>query len=109
MATFRATFFTVGENARAETGSTMPVPPIDNGTGLAELTTSGTADNVEDGSGEWVAPSDGFVRLHCDGAVWVTAAADPTAAVGTDYYVPANETLEFSISSGSKISVIDDS
>lgn len=77
--------------------------------GLNELTTSGTADIVEDGSGEWSAPQAGFITFRCTGAVWVAVGSAPTAAVGTSLFVAADERYELSVQAGDKVSVIDDS
>lgn len=109
MATVRATFFDTTTRASDGIGKAVEVPTLRGATGLDELTSGGTADNLESGASEWTAPSDGFVEMYSDGAVWVSGGASPTAAVGTDFYLPANEVRYYGVTSGDKISVIDDS
>lgn len=107
MATFRATFAPKAQTYSV--GSTLPAMLGSDATGLSELTTSGTAGNVQSGGSDFEAPSDGFVTMMCDGAVWVSISADPTAAVGTDWYLKADERMDLAIRKDHKISVIDDS
>lgn len=108
MATFRATFCQV-QNQTNASGKSMPVLRGRGAVGLTELTTSGTAGNVQSGGSDFTAPRSGYVTVVCDGAVWVKFATDPTAAVGDAYYLKADERMEFSLETGDKISVIDDS
>lgn len=107
MATVRMTFFSVG--TRTDGGTLVDVPSLSGATGLTELTSSGTAANMQSGGSDFTAPSDGYVQVYSDGAVWIAGGSSPTAAVGTDFYVPANETRYYGVASGHKISVIDDS
>lgn len=45
--------------------------------------------------------------LAAGGAVWVTFAADPTAAVGTTWLVPDGQPLWLRATPGNKVAVID--
>ncbi len=107
MATFRATFAPKAQSVAL--GGGLSVMMGSDATGLSELTTSGTAGNVQSGGSDFEAPSDGFVTMVADGAVWVSMGSSPTAAVGTDWYLKADERLDLAIRKDHKISVIDDS
>ena len=100
MATLRATFMKVGESARAETMSTMPVPELSSATRLTNLTTTSGSLNVQESGSDWVAADDGIVRIYSDGAVNVAAGTNPTAAATAGLYVPANTIVDVSIKSG---------
>lgn len=75
--------------------------------GMTVLTTSGTAGTVQRSGSDWTAPAGGYVRMYCDGAVWVHIDDTPTAAASTDHYLPASSFLELGVLEGNKISVID--
>lgn len=109
MAAFRATFFTIGEEARAETSSTMPVPHVGRADEerLTDLTTSASSQVVQHDGGDWTAPTDGFLALVCDGAVNIAAGASPTAAATAGFYLPASTWLTFAVAAGHKLAVID--
>lgn len=111
MATFRATFgLSHAQGTPFATDAGLPVLHGRSCQGLTELTTSGAAGTVQQSASDFAAPSGGgFVRVRCTGAVWISIGADPTAVVGTDIYLPADETDTFSLQEGDKISVIDDS
>lgn len=48
-----------------------------------------------------------FIRVTTDTAIWVTVATSPTAAAGTDYFVPANgELVMYDPAGGNKVAVI---
>ncbi len=106
MATFWATFSVVENRARKGIEA-MPVLQGRGAEGMTALTTSGTSQIVQRSAVDWTAPDTGFVTLRADGAVWVRFAAAPTAAVGSDLYVAANERREFSVKNGDKLAVID--
>jgi len=108
MATFRATFGQAETHNRPP-GSTNPVMQGETMLGMDELTTSGTAGLVQDGSADFQAAHDGYMTAVCDGAVWIAVGTAPTAAVATGIYVPANERVDIAMRAGSKMSVIDDS
>jgi hypothetical protein len=109
MATVRATFSTTDKMIDKVYKVFIPAMVGRNASGLDELTSSGTADNMENGASEWSAPSDGIVKIRSDGDVWVSFGTSPTAAVGTDFFVPTNEDTFFIVTQGDKISVINDS
>ncbi|MCH7865943.1 MAG: hypothetical protein IIC56_12105 [Proteobacteria bacterium] len=74
--------------------------------GLTALTTSGSSQIVQRSAADFSAADDGALTFRCDGAVWVMIAAAPTAAAGANFYLAANERLEFSVEAGDKIAVI---
>jgi len=106
MATFWATYNTVENRGRVGYES-QPVMKGRDAEGLTALTTSGTSQIVQRAAADWAAPDTGYVTLRCDGAVWVHFALVPVAAASTDWYIPANETRDFSVMAGDKIAVID--
>lgn len=106
MATFKATFGKV--SARADTGATVQIIDLATAVRLANLTTSGSSQIVQDiGGGDWTAPEDGFVVMHCDGAVDVAAGTSPTAAATAGAPVLANVPAAYAVSGGDKIAVKD--
>lgn len=105
MAAFKATFFTVDN--RADTGSTMPTLDLGSAVRLTDLTTSASSQVVQSGGSDWAAPSDGYLRIWCDGAVNVVSAESPTAAATAGVYLPASTPYDFSIREGHKLAVID--
>lgn len=109
MATLHATFFTIGDAARAATGSTMPFPHIGRADEerLTDLTTSASSQVVQYDGGDWTAPTDGFVAMVCDGAVNLEAGASPTASATAGFYLPASTWLVFAVGEGAKLAVID--
>jgi hypothetical protein len=105
MATVRITFSKVNQKSG---GDLIPVLSGSTALGLTELTTSGTAANVQSGGSDFTAPTDGGITVHTDGgAVWLSTRT--TAAVGTDFYIADTNRLDIAISKGESISVIDDS
>ena len=104
MATFWATFGIVDNRARS--GGTLPVMKGRGQLGLTALTTSGSSQIVQRAAADFSAADDGALTFRCDGAVWVMIAAAPTAAAGANFYLAANERLEFSVEAGDKIAVI---
>lgn len=46
-------------------------------------------------------------RVTTDTAVYVKTGASPTAAAGTDWYLPANGTIDLFLNTGDKVAVID--
>lgn len=93
---------------QGSTGGRYPMPILAPTSVLSEeMTSSGTA------ADSTIASREGDVcRIVNNGAglIWVTFAADPTAAVATGYAVPAGGTLEVGpFPAGLKAGVIDDS
>lgn len=110
MATFRATVGNVhAQKVSGVHGNGQPVLHGRSLNGLTELTTSGTAGLVQSGGSDFEASQGDFVTMVCTGAVWVAIAASPTAAVGTELFLKADERWTGSLEEGDKISVIDDS
>lgn len=105
MATLRASFMTVTQ--RAETGMTLPVANLSTAVRLTDRSTSGTSAIVQSASADWTAPSEGIVRLVCEGAVHVAAGAAPTAAATAGIYIPADTVELVTVAEGHKIAVID--
>lgn len=106
MPTFHATFHYV-EN-RNMTGKVMAVVRGRGAIGTTALTTSGTAQTAQRGGSDWQAPSDGYVTLHCDGAVRVGfGETAQTGASPVGLLVPAGMTINGSIAAGETLSVID--
>lgn len=106
MATFRATFMHVQN--RALSGQALDVPRGAGAQGCTALTTSASAQTPQRGGADWTMPGDGYVAIHCDGAVYV--AEGETAATGASpvgHFVPASETWVISVAAGSTLSVID--
>lgn len=106
MSTVRATFATI-ENMAG--GGPVPVMSGRRAVGLTELTASGTAALIQSGGSDFEASKHGAVQIRSDAAEWFSVGADPTAAVGTDFYLPADTTMEVGVQPGDKISVINDS
>ena len=104
MASFSLTFSTV--RARAGTGSTMPVLDLATASRAATLATSTSSQTVKAvGGGDWTAPSNGFIRVVCDGDVDVAAGAAPVASATAGFRLPTGQVADFSISAGHKVAV----
>ncbi len=106
MATLRVTAGQV--RGRARSGGTPPVMRGANAEGLTSITTSGTSQIVQRAASDWEAGADTeFVRLWCDGNVWIHIDAAPVAVADIDHYLPSGAWLELSVASGDKIAVKD--
>lgn len=70
------------------------------------FSTSTSAANVEDGAGDITATSGQIFRCHASTAMWI-AFGGATATVGSDFYIPADVTMEFEVHKSGTISVID--
>ncbi len=103
MASFWATFNVVDNRARTET---LPVTKGSAAEGLTVLTTSGTSQIVQRSAADWETPNHGYLTVRCDAAVWIHIDPSPTAAASTDWYIPADETRDFSVEPGEKVAVI---
>ena len=103
MASFWGTFNKVEGRAKA---TTMPVMRGANAEGLTVLTTSGSSQIVQRSAADWKAPNHGFLTVRASVAVWIHIDASPTAVAATDWYIPADETRDFSVEPGEKIAVI---
>lgn len=73
------------------------------GTLRSEVITS----SVASAAGSLVAVGNDFAVINSDGAVYVTAGADPTATAGVSVYVPADGERVIALRAGDKIAVID--
>lgn len=111
MATFWATHNIVDNRSKT---TTLPVMRGVDAEGLRPITTSGTSQTVQRGGADWTCPNHGYLTIRCDGAVWIHIDASPTAVKGVagatdpvDWYIPANETWDFSVEPGDKLAVID--
>lgn len=107
MAVFRATFTPV--SGTRSFGQGLPAPLGTGATGLTELTTSGTSQNVQSGGADFEAPAIGIVSLRATGDVWVSFGAAPTAAVEADWFIASGTDRDFVVLEDDKIAVIDDS
>lgn len=106
MATVRTTFTTVFNSPDSKDS---PIYDGRSGTGLTELTSAGTAALVQSGGADFSAAGDGVVRISSDGDVWLSFGTAPTAAVGTDFFLPSGTVIDVGVRKNDKISVIDDS
>ena len=104
MASFWATFGVVDN--RAKSGGTQPVMQGRAQEGMTALTTSGASQIVQRAAVDWVAPDEGAVTMRADGNVWVMIAAAPVAAAAANFFLAANERMEFTVETGDKIAVI---
>lgn len=110
MGVFRSTFALADDQMPyTKNGEGMSALRGNGAIGLTEMTTAGTSANVQSGGADFQAPNHGYVTLKCTTAVWVRVAAAPTAAVGSDFYLDANERIDLAVIPGDKIAVIDDS
>lgn len=48
-----------------------------------------------------------MATFQCDGAVNISAGSSPTAAATAGFYVPASTWINFAVSEGHKLAVID--
>jgi len=106
MASFNGCFYTV-QNTSAR-GGEHSVPNGKGALGFATLTTSTSATTVQRGGVAFVAPADGFIWVHCDGAVFVACgetAERGASPVGVALF--AGQPVPISIREGQSISVID--
>lgn len=105
MASFYATFFRVSN--RGLGGGVQPVPQAGDALGCTVLTTGASSVIVQRSAADFVAPFDGYLRIRSTGAVWVQVGTAPTAAAASDWYIPADTDVDFSMNDGEKIAVID--
>ncbi len=92
-------------NARADTGSTLPLP--DAIPALAATATSSTASAVVA-----TMPAGSYLACHVTaigGALWLAfsavGAADPTAAEGQGWLLQDGETRSFGVNAGQKLAI----
>lgn len=67
---------------------------------------SGNVRTISGTSAQTAAITGEAVDLCVDTACWVEIGSNPTAALNTSYYLPANTVVRFPITSGNKIAVI---
>ena len=86
-----------------------PIPAPDSAPLLSESVTSSGTSAASSGAVPTVTRGNpGYVwRIAPLGNVWVTFAASPTAAAGTDYIVASGSTDYFIATPGDKVAVID--
>lgn len=109
MATFRASFMQVSEEARPDvqkSGDPLPVGHLSTAQRLTDLTTSGTSQEVQFGGSDWTSPGNGMLVVFCDGAVHVAAATTPTAAATAGFYIAANTYHYLTVAKDHKLAVI---
>lgn len=110
MAVFRATFALAdNQHVAVKPGPGNPVFQGRGANGLDELTTSGTSQKVQDGGGDWSAPSHGYVTMRAETPVWLHVAAAPVAVVAKGWFMDLGERLTLAVEEGDKLAVINDS
>lgn len=106
MATVQATFITV-QNTTSR-GTEIAAPSAAGALGLQNLTSSGTAADMQRGGVAFAAPSAGYVMIETDGDVRV--ASDGDAAAGTSpvgVLCKSGRTTTVAVREGDALSVID--
>ena len=112
MAVFRATFGYADSQHianRSRTAGGNPVFLGRNANALDELSTTASSQKLQDGGGDFAAPSFGYVTMRADGAVWVHVAEAPVAVVAKGFYMDIGERLTLALEEDDKIAVINDS
>ena len=97
--------FTVGSYAKSK-GSGAATIMSSNIRASDAFTTSTSAANVEDGSGDIIMALGEVLRVYADEAMWLSFGG-VAATVGTGFYVPAETTLEWEGATVGNVSAID--
>ena len=98
--------FTVTDYAPSARKTDSTIPSTDVVTS-GSFTTSGTAANIEDGSGDITLSLGQVLQATAIGsAMWVSFGGT-TAAAGTGFYIPLNATREWECSEAGVVSSID--
>ena len=97
--------FTVGSYAKSKGSGAATIMSTDVSTSDA-FTTTTTAANVEDASGDVIMAPGQVIRVHADEAMWISFGGIP-ATVGTGFYIPPYIPLEWECATAGLVSAID--
>lgn len=96
-----------GDVTQAYTGDAQHVTVKDSSMG-PEGAAAGNVRTFNGASAQTAAITGDAVDVAADSPCWIEIGSDPTAVVNTSYYMTANTTYRFPITSGNKIAAIDD-
>ena len=97
--------FTVGRGNKSRRDGSYTILSTTKRTS-GSYTTSTSASNVEDGSGDITIAAGDVLQIHASEAMWINFGG-VAAAVGTGFYIPAGETRQYECEDAGTVSAID--